>query len=152
MVKYVGDFTDTRTCGGGGGLFVGLSWNGASMRKLLWIGVVLIVGVVAARQFWLSGVRSEQIQYRTAFVERGPIVAVVGATGTINPVTSVQVGAQVTGKIISLHADFNSVVKAGEVIARIDPSLFQARRDQAAANLVEFQRMRGLAQLGKLPP
>ncbi|MDH4192928.1 MAG: efflux RND transporter periplasmic adaptor subunit [Nitrospirota bacterium] len=111
------------------------------MRKLLWIGVVLIVGGIAARQFWLTGVGSEQIEYRTALVERGPIVAVVGATGTINPVTSVQVGAQVTGKIISLHADFNSVVKAGEVIARIDPSLFQARRDQAAANLVNAKAM-----------
>lgn len=111
------------------------------MRKLLWIGVVLIVALVAARQFWLSGVRSEQIEYRTAFVERGPIVAVVGATGTINPVTSVQVGAQVTGKIINLNADFNSVVKEGEVIARIDPSLFQTRQDQAAANLVNAKAM-----------
>lgn len=111
------------------------------MKKLLWIGVVVIVSVIAARQFWLTGVRSAPIQYRTASVERGPIVAVVGATGTINPVTSVQVGAQVTGKIISLHADFNSVVKAGEVIARIDPSLFQTRRDQAAANLVNAKAM-----------
>jgi HlyD family secretion protein len=111
------------------------------MRKLLWIGAVLIVGVIAARQFWLSGVRSEQIEYRTAFVERGPIMAVVGATGTINPVTSVQVGAQVTGKIISLNADLNSVVKEGEVIARIDPSLFQTRQDQAAANLANAKAM-----------
>lgn len=111
------------------------------MRKLLWIGGVLIIGVLAARQFWLNGVRSEQIEYRTTGIERGPIVAVVGATGTINPVTSVQVGAQVTGKIISLHADFNSEVKAGEVIARIDPSLFQTRRDQAAANLVNAKAM-----------
>jgi len=111
------------------------------MRKLVWIGVVLIVGVMAARQFWVSGVGSEQIEYRTAVVERGLIVAVVGATGTINPVTSVQVGAQVTGKIINLNADFNSVVKAGEVIARIDPSLFQTRRDQAAANLVNAKAM-----------
>ncbi|MEO8326107.1 MAG: efflux RND transporter periplasmic adaptor subunit, partial [Nitrospirota bacterium] len=62
-------------------------------------------------------------------------------TGTINPVTSVQVGAQVTGKIISLHADFNSFVKGGEVIARIDPSLFQTRRDQSAANLVNAKAM-----------
>ena len=116
------------------------------MRKLLWIGVVLIVALVAARQFWLSGVRSERIEYRTAFVERSPIVAVVGATGTINPVTSVQVGAQVTGKIINLNADFNSVVKAGEVIARIDPSLFQTRRDQAAANLVNAKAMRNKTQ------
>lgn len=111
------------------------------MRKVLWVGMVLIVALIAARQFWLSGVRSAPIEYRTAFVERGSIVAVVGATGTINPVTSVQVGAQVTGKIISLHADFNSVVKAGEVITRIDPSLFQTRRDQAAANLVNAKAM-----------
>jgi HlyD family secretion protein len=120
---------------------IGRFGSGASMRKLLWIGVVLIVGVIAARQFWLSGVRSAPIEYRTAFVERGPIVSVVEATGTINPVTSVQVGAQVTGKIISLSADFNSVVKAGEVIARIDPSLFQTKRDQAAANLVNANAM-----------
>lgn len=111
------------------------------MKKLVWIGVVLIVALIAARQFWLSGVRSAPVEYRTAFVERGPIVSVVEATGTINPVTSVQVGAQVTGKIVSLHADFNSVVKAGEVIARIDPSLFQTRRDQAAANLVNAKAM-----------
>ncbi len=114
---------------------------GALMRKVLWIGMVVIVALIAARQFWLNGVRSAPIEYRTVFVEHGPIVAAVGATGTINPVTSVQVGAQVTGKIISLHADFNSVVKAGEVIARIDPSLFQTRRDQAAANLVNAKAM-----------
>jgi HlyD family secretion protein len=111
------------------------------MKNLVWIGVVLIVGLIAARQFWLSGVRSAPVEYRTAFVERGPIVSVVEATGTINPVTSVMVGAQVTGKIVSLHADFNSVVKAGEVIARIDPSLFQTKRDQAAANLVNAKAM-----------
>lgn len=116
------------------------------MRKLVWIGVVLIVALIAARQFWLSGVRSAPIEYRTAFVERGPIVSFVEATGTINPVTSVQVGAQVTGKIVSLHADFNSVVKAGEVIARIDPSLFQTKRDQAAANLVNAKAMWKKAQ------
>jgi HlyD family secretion protein len=59
----------------------------------------------------------------------------VAATGTINPVVSVQVGSQVSGMIQSLHADFNSIVKAGEVVARIDSSPFKARRDQAAANL-----------------
>ncbi|MCA9467304.1 MAG: efflux RND transporter periplasmic adaptor subunit, partial [Nitrospira sp.] len=74
-------------------------------------------------------------------IEKGSILASVGATGTINPVTSVQIGAQVTGKIISLHADFNSVVKAGDIIARIDPSLFQTKRDQAAANLINTKAM-----------
>ncbi|MCA9474574.1 MAG: efflux RND transporter periplasmic adaptor subunit, partial [Nitrospira sp.] len=84
---------------------------------------------------------STPIAYRTATIEKGSILASVGATGTINPVTSVQIGAQVTGKIISLHADFNSVVKAGDIIARIDPSLFQTKRDQAAANLINTKAM-----------
>jgi HlyD family secretion protein len=59
----------------------------------------------------------------------------VTATGMINPVVSVQVGTQVSGMIKSLHADFNSVVKAGDVVAVIDPEPFKARRDQAASNL-----------------
>jgi HlyD family secretion protein len=63
------------------------------------------------------------------------LVSVVTATGTINPVVAVQVGSQVTGRIDSLHADFNSVVKAGQVVARIDPQAYRARRDQAAAVL-----------------
>ncbi len=59
----------------------------------------------------------------------------VTATGTINPITTVQVGSQVSGMIESLHADFNSKVKANQVVARIDPFPYQARRDQAIASL-----------------
>jgi len=112
-----------------------------NMRKILLTGILLIAVVVGVRYFWSNGGDSVSVEYRTASVERGSIVSVVGATGTINPVTSVQIGAQVTGKIISLHADYNSVVKAGDVIARIDPSLFQTKRDQAAANLVNAKAM-----------
>jgi HlyD family secretion protein len=111
------------------------------MRKILLTGMLLIVVLVGVRYFWANGGGSVPAEYRTASVERGSIVSVVGATGTINPVTSVQIGAQVTGKIISLHADYNSVVKAGDIIARIDPSLFQTKRDQAAANLVNTKAM-----------
>ncbi len=68
-------------------------------------------------------------------VEQGSIISAVTATGTINPITTVQVGSQVSGMIESLHADFNSKVKAGEVVARIDPFPYRARRDQAEANL-----------------
>lgn len=105
------------------------------MRKFLWAAIVLVIALWVGNYFFFDEARKGAVEYRTAPVERSSIVATVGATGTINPVTSVQVGAQVTGKIVSLHADFNSVVKAGEIIARIDPALFQARRDQAAANL-----------------
>jgi HlyD family secretion protein len=75
------------------------------------------------------------VAYKTAPVDLGPITAVVTATGSINPVISVQVGSQVSGKIKALHADFNSVVTQGQVIAQIDPALFRARVSQAKASL-----------------
>lgn len=75
-------------------------------------------------------------RYKTIAVSRGPMMSAVTATGMINPLLSVLVGTQVTGRIKSLHADFNSVVKAGDVVATIDPALYQARRDQAEASLI----------------
>ena len=73
--------------------------------------------------------------YITEKVTRGDIVTAVTATGTLNAVTSVNVGTQVSGRITTLFADFNSPVKKGQMIARIDPALFQAQVDQARANL-----------------
>jgi HlyD family secretion protein len=105
------------------------------MRKAIWIVGVVGVGLAIAGYVFFSGERKVPVRYRTAPLERGPVVSAVAATGTINPVVSVQVGSQVSGMIQSLHADFNSIVKAGEVVARIDSSPFKARRDQAAANL-----------------
>jgi HlyD family secretion protein len=105
------------------------------MRKAALILGVLAIALAIGGYVYFGGERKPAIRYRTAAVERGEIVAGVTATGTVNPVVSVQVGSQVSGKILSLHADFNSVVKAGEVVARIDPSIYRARRDQAAATL-----------------
>lgn len=105
------------------------------MRKIVWILSVLLVGLAIGGYVFFSGERKVPVRYRTAPLERGTVVSAVTATGTINPVVSVQVGSQVSGMILSLHADFNSIVKAGDVVARIDPSPFKARRDQAAANL-----------------
>nr|MBI3614318.1 efflux RND transporter periplasmic adaptor subunit [Nitrospirota bacterium] len=105
------------------------------MRKTVWILTVLAVGLAVGGYVFFSGERKVPIRYRTAPLERGTVVSAVSATGTINPVVSVQVGSQVSGMILSLHADYNSIVKAGDVVARIDPSPFKARRDQAAANL-----------------
>jgi HlyD family secretion protein len=84
---------------------------------------------------FFNGERKAPIRYRTAAIERGAVVSIVTATGSINPVVSVQVGTQVSGMIKSLHADFNSIVKAGDIVAVIDPEPFRARRDQAAGNL-----------------
>lgn len=75
----------------------------------------------------------------TAAVSRGPIVSVVSATGTLQPVTTVQVGAQVSGIIESLSADFNSIVRKGQVLARLDQSTFMSAVEQARANLAGAQ-------------
>jgi len=105
------------------------------MRRIGLIVAVLVVGLAIGGYVFFNGERKAPVRYRTAMVERGAIVSVVTATGSINPVVSVQVGTQVSGMIKSLHADFNSVVKAGDVVATIDPEPFRARRDQAVSNL-----------------
>jgi HlyD family secretion protein len=85
------------------------------------------------------GVQGSSQRYRTARVEQGEINSIVTATGTINPVTTVLVGSQVSGTIKSLYADFNSQVKEGQVIAQIDPALFEAQVEQARANVLNAQ-------------
>ena len=105
------------------------------MRRAVLIIGVLVAGLAIAGYVFFNGERKAPVRYRSAMVERGPVISLVTATGTINPVVSVQVGTQVSGMIKSLHADFNSVVKAGDVVAVIDPEPFKARRDQATSNL-----------------
>jgi HlyD family secretion protein len=105
------------------------------MRRVILIISVLAVGLAIGGYVFFNGERKAPVRYRNAAVERGPVISLVTATGTINPVVSVQVGTQVSGMIKSLHADFNSVVKAGDIVAVIDPEPLRARRDQAASNL-----------------
>ena len=92
--------------------------------------IVLAFGITAALRS-----RNGEVRYQTSFVDRGDVVELVGATGTLQAVTTVQVGSQVSGTIQNLYADFNSQVKRGQVIARLDASLFLARLGQAKANL-----------------
>lgn len=105
------------------------------MRRIGFIISIVAIGIAIGGYVFFNGERKPPIRYRAAAVERGEIVSVVSATGTINPVVSVQVGTQVSGMIKSLHADFNSRVKAGDTVAVIDPEPFKARREQAASNL-----------------
>jgi HlyD family secretion protein len=105
------------------------------MRRLGLILAVAAIGLAIGGYVFFNGERKAPIRYRTAPVDRGSVVSIVSATGTINPGVSVQVGTQVSGMIKSLHADFNSRVKAGDTVAVIDPEPFRARRDQAASNL-----------------
>src|SRR3954464_1370383 len=87
--------------------------------------------------------------YQTAPVVRGPITQAVTATGTLNPVQNVQVGSQVSGNIQKLFADFNSVVKAGQVIAQIDPIVFQASVNQAEGDVANARAALELARLNE---
>jgi HlyD family secretion protein len=95
-------------------------------------GIVLLIGIVTW-SWWNDG--APPVQYKTASVDRGPITSIVTATGTVNPVVSVQVGSQVSGKIATLSADFNSTVTQGQVLAQIDQQPFKARVSQARAAL-----------------
>ena len=99
-------------------------------RWLILAGVVALIALFAA--FGLN--RGAQAQHFTAKVERGEIRDVVEATGTINAVITVQVGSQVSGTIAKLNVDFNSRVHKGDVVALIDPALFQGALLQTAAD------------------
>jgi HlyD family secretion protein len=101
------------------------------------IVTLLVVGVVGGSVYAYYRYKDAAPKFtvNTAVITRGDIVDTVGATGTLQAVTTVQVGSQVSGTISELHADFNSLVKKGQVIARLDPSLFQTQIDQAKANL-----------------
>jgi len=106
------------------------------MKRRLVIVLVLAVSAVVVTAAWFQTQgRSAVPKYRLARVEHGPIAATVSATGTLNAVVTVQVGSQVSGQIKELFADFNSPVKKGQLIARIDPDIFQAKVNQARADL-----------------
>jgi HlyD family secretion protein len=110
-----------------------------SRRRLL---VILAAGAclaAAAVLYYRSAGQPEAPAIVTATVTRGDVVDRVDATGTLEAVTTVQVGTQVSGTIKSLHADFNSPVRRGQVIARLEPSLFETQVEQARATLVRLQ-------------
>jgi len=114
-------------------------------RFLPWLIVIggLFVIALAVRHLRSGGAAT----YQTATITRGPITQAVTATGTLNPVVNVQVGSQVSGNISKLFADFNSQVKAGQVVAQIDPALFQATVTQAEGDLASAQAALELARI-----
>ena len=93
---------------------------------------------VAALAGWVwvgSRASSDEVTYRLAKLERGPLSAVVVASGTLNAVTTVQVGSQISGQVQDIYADFNTAVKRDQIIARIDPATYELRVAQARADL-----------------
>src|SRR6266545_1184044 len=108
---------------------------------LIIVGLLVIAAVVRQCR---SGVAAN---YQIATITRSPITQAVTATGTLNPVVNVQVGSQVSGNIAKLFVDFNSQVKAGQVVAQIDPALFQATVTQAEGDLASSQAGLELAKV-----
>jgi HlyD family secretion protein len=109
---------------------------------IIGIVVVILAGLVFSKCRSGSGQN-----FQTVAVTRGPITQAVTATGTLNPVVNVQVGSQVSGNIQKLFVDFNSKVKAGDVVAQIDPVLFQAAVTQAEGDLASAQAGLELAKV-----
>jgi HlyD family secretion protein len=112
------------------------------MKRPLWIAAVLVVlagGAIGIWQWRKHAAAEAAPRYETVAVDRGPIVAKVTATGTLSALVTVQVGTQVSGRIKEILVDFNSPVKKGQVIARIEPALFAAALESARANYLAAQ-------------
>ena len=102
-------------------------------KKIVVLGVIALVGLFSVGMMMRA--RSNDPRYLTATVKRGEITAVVQATGTINPLTTVPVGSYVSGTVQYVFADFNSRVHAGQVLAQLDPAIYEAQLIQARGNL-----------------
>lgn len=111
-------------------------------KRNLLITVLSVIILLAAGAYFVYPIiwrKDGNQKFRTVKVDRGEISSVVTATGTINPVTTVLVGSQISGTIKALYADFNSQVKEGQVIAQIDPAIFEAQVEQGRANVLNAQ-------------
>jgi HlyD family secretion protein len=102
-----------------------------------WLALVVVAALAAAGYYgWKQHEQSKAaVEYRSALVVRGAITASVSASGTLNPVTSVQVGSQVSGQLKEVLVDYNTEVREGQVIARIDPETFEYRVRQSQADV-----------------
>src|SRR5687767_10620401 len=109
------------------------------MRKILLIVLVVALLGAAGYGYYRYSQKPEAPTITTARVTRGDLAETVGATGALQAVTTVQVGTQVSGTIQELNADFNSLVRKGQVLARLDPSLIQSQIEQARANLIRAE-------------
>jgi HlyD family secretion protein len=114
------------------------------MKKWL---VLLVLAAAGGGWWYLKHSGPDEPQYLTAPVTRGEMTQVVTATGTLNPVLNVTVGSQISGNIQKLYADFNTPVKANQVVAQIDPAIYQANVHQSEGDLASSKAALELAQL-----
>jgi HlyD family secretion protein len=117
--------------------------------KLALIVALVVAAAAGGGWYWYqSRADSGEVRYRVAKIERGPMAAVVAASGTLNAVTTVQVGSQISGQVKDIYADFNTPVKKGQVIARIDPATFDLRVNQTRADLDAAESAVAVARSG----
>jgi len=120
--------------------------SGGSGAK--WLIIVLVLGAIAAGIFWYAKNDEEAApQYQFSTVTRGDLVQIVSASGTLNPVVNVQVGSQISGNIQRLFVDYNSLVKSNQIVAQLDPAIFQATVHQAEGDLANTKAALELAQI-----
>jgi HlyD family secretion protein len=119
----------------------------ALLRPRILVPALILAAAAGGYAWWRS--QSDAApgeRWRLEAADKGDVVQVISANGNVNPVTSVSVGTQVSGAIIRLHADFNSIVKEGQLLAELDPSLFNAALAQSEANLNSAKASLRLAQ------
>ena len=117
------------------------------LRPRILVPVLILAAAAGGYAWWRSQSNAAPAErWRLEAADKGDVVQVISANGNVNPVTSVSVGTQVSGTIIRLHADFNSLVKEGQLLAELDPSLFNAALAQSEANLNSAKASLRLAQ------
>ena len=122
--------------------------NHGKSRWLRWILILAVLGAAIIGGVWyFKNDHNAAPQYQTAPVTRGDLTQVVTASGTLNPVLNVQVGSQISGNIAKLFADFNSLVKSNQVVAQLDPAIFQAAVHQAEGDLANARAVLELQQV-----
>src|SRR5687767_151286 len=122
-----------------GASFAVLKTEGWAVKRRVWLVAVVAVCIAGAGVYYARTRSQPTPAITTAPVTRGDVIETVEATGTLQAVTTVQVGSQVSGTIKALHADFNSIVRKGQVVAELDPSLLQAQVEQTQAGLVRVE-------------
>ena len=122
----------------------------ASNRKFRWskwLFILVVIGAAVGGVMYFKNDHTDAPQYQTAAVTRGDLTQLVTASGQLNPVLNVQVGSQISGNIAKLFADYNSLVKSNQVVAQLDPAIFQASVHQAEGDLANATAVLELQQV-----
>ncbi|MFZ6745707.1 efflux RND transporter periplasmic adaptor subunit [Undibacterium sp. JH2W] len=118
-------------------------------KKRVFVAIALVLASGAAAMYYQkenAKAKEEEPRYKTAVVDKGNITQTVTASGTLNPVALINVGSQVSGTVVELKADFNDRVKQGQVLLKLDPTIFNAQIKQSDASLASAEASKRLAQ------